>query len=77
MTIVATGLQSITMSGTATANVTSVTWTNSTGSSGNAAGTASWTVAAIPLLEGTNTIIVTAFDAAGDSAWRSVTVVMQ
>jgi hypothetical protein len=34
-------------------------------------------VAAIPLLEGTNTIIVTAFDAAGDSAWRSVTVVMQ
>ena len=77
MTIVATTLPSIAMSGTATANVTSVTWTNSTGSSGTAAGTTSWIVPAIPLLEGTNTIIVTAFDAAGDSAWRSVTVVMQ
>jgi hypothetical protein len=77
MTIVATSLPSITMSGTATANVTSVTWTNSTGSSGTATGTTSWTAAAIPLLEGTNMITVNAFDAAGASAWRSVTVVSQ
>ena len=77
MTIVATSLDSIDMSGTATANVISVTWTNSTGSAGNAAGTTSWTAAGIPLLVGTNTITVNAFDAAGDSAWRTVTVVRQ
>ena len=77
MTIIATLLPTITMSGTATANVTSVTWTNSTGSSGTATGTTSWTAAAIPLLEGTNMITVNAFDAAGASAWRSVTVVSQ
>jgi len=77
MTILATSLDTIAMSGTATANVISVTWTNSTGSSGNAAGTTSWTAAGIPLLVGTNTITVNAFDAAGDSAWRAVTVVRQ
>ena len=41
---------------------------------GVAAGTASWS-ASIPLLVGTNVITVRAYDAAGNSAWRALTVV--
>jgi hypothetical protein len=77
MTIVSTSADSIAFDGTATAGVTSVTWSNSTGASGNAIGTQQWSVAAIPLLEGTNTITVNAYDAYGASAWRAVTVVRQ
>ena len=75
LSIVSTSLAAITLSGTASAAVTLVNWTNSTGSSGAAAGTASWSAAGIPLLVGTNTITVRAYDGAGNSAWRSVTVV--
>jgi hypothetical protein len=77
MSIVSTSEASITLSGTASASVTSVTWTSSTGASGSATGTQSWTAAGIPLLEGNNTITVQAYNAAGDSAWRSITVVRQ
>ena len=66
----------ISMSGTASDNVgvSSVQWTTSTGGAGTATGTASWS-AAIPLLVGNNTVTVRAYDAAGNSSWRSVTVV--
>lgn len=57
------------------AGVTSVTWSNSTGTSGNAVGTMTWATRSIPLLRGNNTITIRAFDAAGNSSWRSVTVV--
>jgi hypothetical protein len=57
--------------------VTSVTWSNSTGSSGNATGAQQWSIPAIPLLVGTNTITVNAYNASGASAWRAVTVVRQ
>lgn len=77
MTIVSTSAATIALSGTATASVTSVTWSNSTGASGTATGTQQWSIPAIPLLEGTNTITVNAYNAAGASAWRTVTVVMQ
>jgi hypothetical protein len=65
----------ITLIGTATDNggVTSVTWTKSSGQSGLAVGTNEWT-AQVSLLIGFNTIVVRAYDAAGNSAWRSVTV---
>jgi hypothetical protein len=76
MTISGTSLSSITVAGTATSNVTSVAWKNSTGTSGTATGTTAWS-ASIPLLIGTNTLTVTAFDADGDSAWRALTVVRQ
>jgi hypothetical protein len=56
--------------------VTSVTWSNSTGTAGTATGTVTWT-ATIPLIPGNNTIVFKAFDAAGNSAWRSVAVVEQ
>jgi hypothetical protein len=75
LSIVATSGATITLSGTASAVVTAVRWTNSTGGAGDAAGTTSWTAADIPLLVGNNTITVRAFDAAGNSAWRAVTVV--
>ena len=77
MSIVATSSESISLSGTASASVTSVAWSNSTGGSGTATGTTSWTISSISLLVGDNTIIVKAYDAAGDSAWRAITVVRE
>ena len=61
----------ITLSGTASddVGVTSVTWTNSQGSSGTASGTSDWTISNLPLHCGNHNIItVTARDAAGNSA---------
>jgi hypothetical protein len=77
MTIVSTSAATIAFSGTATDSVTSVTWSNSTGASGDATGVQQWSAPAIPLLVGANTITVNAFDASGASAWRAVTVVRQ
>ncbi|MDR3702791.1 MAG: matrixin family metalloprotease [Candidatus Sulfopaludibacter sp.] len=75
-TIVSTTNTSIAVSGTAKDNVgvTAVKWATSTGNSGTASGTSAWS-ATVPLLVGTNTITVRAYDAAGNSGWRSVTVV--
>jgi hypothetical protein len=66
----------ISMSGTASDNVgvASVGWITSTGGSGTATGTTSWS-ALVPLLIGNNTVTVRAYDAAGNSSWRAVTVV--
>ena len=77
MTIVSSSTATIAFGGTATASVTSVTWSNSTGASGSASGTQQWSIPAIPLMEGTNTIMVNAYNASGASAWRSVTVVRE
>ena len=55
--------------------ITQVTWQTSTGASGTATGTIQWVASNIPLLAGTNTIIIRAFDATGASAWASVVVV--
>jgi hypothetical protein len=75
-TIVSVYGSSIAISGTASDNVgvVSVTWTTSTGGSGTASGTTRWS-ASIPLYVGNTTVTVRAFDAAGNSAWRSLTVV--
>jgi hypothetical protein len=75
-TILSTTASSIPISGAASDNiaVASVKWTTSTGKSGTAAGTNSWTIT-VPLLTGTNVITVRAYDAAGNSGWRSLTVV--
>jgi hypothetical protein len=76
LSIVDTYSDSIMISGTASDNVgvTSVVWTTSNGDSGNATGTAAWS-AVVPLLEGTNMVTITAYDAAGNSGWRAITVV--
>jgi hypothetical protein len=78
-TILATGASTISFQGLATDNVgvTAVTWSNSTGTAGYATGLVNWVTPSIPLLEGNNNITIKAFDAAGNSAWRSVTVVRQ
>jgi hypothetical protein len=75
-TILSTAASTIAISGVASDNVavTAIKWSNSTGGSGVASGTASWS-ASIPLLVGTNLITVRAWDAAGNSAWRALTVV--
>ncbi len=74
--MVSTSAASITISGTARDNVgvTAVKWTDSFGDGGAASGTASWSVS-VPLLTGNNAITIRAFDAAGNSGWRTITVV--
>jgi hypothetical protein len=75
-TIVSSYTAVTTISGVASDNVgvTAVKWTTSTGSAGDAGGTTSWS-ATIPLLVGDNVVTVRAYDAAGNSSWRAVTVV--
>jgi uncharacterized protein YjdB len=72
----ATNTSSITLSGTASdsVGVTQVTWTTSTGASGTATGTTSWSVANIGLHSGANIITVTAHDAANNVASKTLTV---
>jgi len=74
-TTVSTSGATIAFSGTASDNVgvTKVTWSTNTGSSGTANGTTSWS-ATIPLLTGSNVVTIRAYDAAGNSGWRSVVV---
>jgi len=75
-TVVAAYSASIAVSGTASDNVgvAAVKWTNSTGYSGTASGTSKWS-ATVPLLVGNNVVIIRAYDAAGNSSWRALTVV--
>lgn len=75
-TIVSTMSATIAISGAASDNVgvTVVTWSTSTGASGTAAGTTAWS-ASVPLLVGDNVVTVRAYDAAGNSGWRAITVV--
>jgi hypothetical protein len=79
LTTVSTSASSITVSGTSrdNAGIATLTWTNSTGPSGTATGTSSWSIAAIPLLVGTNTITVRATNLVGLTAWRSIVVTRQ
>jgi len=74
-TTISTSAASIVFSGTASDNVgvSSVTWSTNTGGSGTASGTSTWS-ASIPLLVGSNVITIRAYDAAGNSSWRSVVV---
>jgi len=73
-----TGSSSLTLGGTASDNVgvTQVTWANSRGGSGTAAGTTSWTASGIALQLGTNVLTVTARDAAGNTKTASLTVTL-
>jgi hypothetical protein len=77
-TIVSTTAASLGLSGTASDNVgvTSVKWSTSTGGAGSTSGATSWS-AEVPLLVGTNVVTVRAYDAAGNSSWRAVTIIRQ
>ena len=68
----------LTLGGTAADNVgvTQVTWENSRGGSGTAAGTTSWRVNGIELRSGLNVLTVTARDTAGNTATAVLTVTL-
>ncbi len=74
--IVTTKASTIDVKGTASDNVgvAKVTW-QAGSASGTASGTNQWTASAIPLLVGDNTVVVRAYDAAGNSSWRSLLVI--
>lgn len=74
--IVSTTAAVIRVSGTAADNagVVAVKWSTSLGDSGVATGASKWTFEA-PVFVGNAAITVRAYDAAGNSAWRAVTVV--
>jgi hypothetical protein len=69
------GNSTVQVRGTASDNVgvVKITWETNSGRSGVADGTARWT-ADVPVITGINTIVVRAFDAAGNTSWRSVVV---
>jgi hypothetical protein len=74
-TTYSTSSASVLFGGSASDNVgvTSVTWTNSAGGSGTASGTTAWS-ALIALVDGTNTLTVTAHDAGGNNTSDVLTV---
>jgi hypothetical protein len=56
--------------------VTVVRWETAV-AGGVAQGTTNWSAGPIPLLVGMNNIVLRAYDAAGNSSWRSVSVTRQ
>jgi predicted secreted protein len=77
-TTYSTTATSINIGGTAADNVgvTQVRWASDRGGSGVATGTTNWSATGIPLLSGSNVIVITAFDAAGNSGSASLSVSM-
>jgi len=69
---------SVTLQGTASDNVgvTQVTWSNSRGGNGVASGTSSWAASGIALQLGSNTLTVTARDAAGNASTATLAVTL-
>ena len=72
-----TNVNSINLGGTASDNVgvTQVTWSNNRGDSGTAIGTTAWSIAGLALQSGTNAIMVTAHDAAGNTNQAALTAI--
>jgi hypothetical protein len=67
----------ISLTGTASggAGITRVTWETCDGTTGTAIGVGHWVAPGIPLLEGSNTIIVRAYDAGGAGGWAALIAV--
>jgi matrixin/glucodextranase-like protein len=74
--VYSTSAASIVVKGTASDNtgVASIKWSSSSGAAGVVNGNTNWSTAPISLLAGSNTITIRAYDAAGNSSWRSVLV---
>ena len=69
--------KSISLSGIAsdnTSGISSVTWLDSKGKSGQANGTTDWSIRNIKLRKGKNVIIVTAQDNAGNTGSDTITI---
>ncbi len=75
-TTISTSAATVTVSGTASSAIglAGIAWTSSTGVSGMASGLQSWSTAPISLLVGTNALMITATDTAGNTSWRSLIV---
>lgn len=75
--VFSTNNATIALSGTATggAGVSQVVWQTSAGITGTATGTGPWVATGVPLMTGTNTVIVRAIDAKGANSWLSLVVV--
>jgi len=73
---ISTSSSSLVFSGTSSDNVgvAKVTWSTSTGGSGTATGTSQWVTPPVPIYIGATTVIIRAYDTAGNSSWRSITV---
>jgi hypothetical protein len=73
-----TGTSPVDVSGTASdeSGVDRVEWSVEGGTSGTAEGTTEWTITALELAEGENVLTVTAFDAYGNEAAASLTLVL-
>ena len=69
-----TTASTVPLKGTATDNVTRVTWSADWGGSGTASGTRAWTIPTIGLQIGKNVVTVTAMTADGRIARQSVTL---
>ncbi len=67
----------ISLAGTAAggAGISKVTWQTSTGSAGTATGTTHWIATAVPVLKGTNTLVLRAYDVTGNNAWAALVVI--
>ncbi len=75
-TYTATG-NTVSLSGSASdslSGVSSITWSNNKGESGNANGTTYWSISSINLVSGENKITVTAKDAVGNTSTDTITV---
>jgi hypothetical protein len=75
--MVSVNTATISLGGTASggAGITRVTWQTSNGCTGTATGTTHWLASGIPLLTGTNTVVVRAYDANGANTWAAVVAV--
>jgi hypothetical protein len=71
-----TNASSVTISGVSMddVGVTEVNWIANYNRTGRATGTQSWVIADYPLLPGLNTVMIRAFDAAGNMSWRSLSI---
>jgi hypothetical protein len=72
-----TSAASLTVSGSAAGGtgISRVTWQTAAGATGTATGAGKWLAQGIPLLVGTNTVILRAWDAKGANAWGALVVV--
>lgn len=75
-TILTTSSASLNIFGTAldAGGVTEVNWLSSSGRTGVAQGTTQWRIQELPLAIGINTLVIRAWDAAGNMSWRSLVV---
>jgi hypothetical protein len=75
-TIFSTSAAAMRISGSASdaAGISKVTWTASGGRSGVANGTTSWVIPELALRVGDNPIVIRAYDEAGNSSWRNLTI---